>query len=66
MVCEGNRSVMVYTKDLNYVRQIGSYGDGPGQFKGIRGVSSDENGNLYITDCLSRCLRNSCIQLVRV
>ena len=54
MVCEGNRSVMVYTKDLKYVRQIGSHGDGPEQFKGIRGVSSDENSNLYITDCTGR------------
>ena len=42
MVCEPNKNaVMVYTKDLKYVRQFGSHGDG--QFKAIRGVVSDDN-----------------------
>ena len=51
MVCDGKYScVMVYTKELEYVRQIGSPGKGPGQFNNIRDVSSDERGNLYVSD----------------
>ena len=36
MVTELSKNVvMVYTKDLKYVRQFGSHGDGPGQFKDV-------------------------------
>ena len=58
-VMVGERSkhvVMVYTKDLKYVRQFGSHGDGPGQFKAIRGVSSDDNNNLYVSDYVRKCV----------
>ena len=48
--------VMVYTKDLKYVRQFGSHGDGPGQFKAIQGVSSDDNNNLYVSDYERECV----------
>ena len=55
MVSERSKNVvMVYTKDLTYVRQFGSNGNGPGQFKDIQGVSSDDDGNLYISDFTSR------------
>ena len=58
MVSEGSKNVvMVYTKDLTYVRQFGSNGNGPGQFKDIRGVSSDDDGNLYISDYERRCVQ---------
>ena len=51
MVCDSGYScVMIYTKELEYVRQIGSPGKGPGQFKYIRDISSDEHGNLYVCD----------------
>ena len=51
MVTECSKNVvMVYTKDLKYVKQFGSHGDGPEQFKDIRGVSSGETGNLYVSD----------------
>ena len=56
MVCDLNNCVMVYTKELKYVRQIGSHGDGQGQFKHIRGISSDEGGNLYICDSGKSCV----------
>ena len=57
MVSEHSKNVvMVYTKDLKYVRQFGSYGDGPGQFKDIRGVSSDDNNNLYVSDYVRECV----------
>ena len=57
MVTEGSKHVvMVYTKDLKYVRQFGSHGDGPGQFKNIQGVSSGKNGNLYVGDYSRGCV----------
>ena len=57
MVGEDSKNVvMVYTKDLKYVRQFGSQGDGPGQFKAIRGVSSDDNNNLYVSDYVKKCV----------
>ena len=49
MVCNLSDGVMVYTKELNYVRKIDSHRDGPGQFGGIWGVSSDEHGILYVS-----------------
>ena len=57
MVTEYSKNVvMVYTKDLEYVRQFGSHGDGPGQFKNIFGVSSGETGNLYVGDYGRGCV----------
>ena len=57
MVTEGSKNmVMVFTKDLKYVRQFGSHGDGPGQFKNIPGVSSGETGNLYVGDISRGCV----------
>ena len=57
MVGEQSKSVvMVYTKDLKYARQFGSHGYGPGQFKDIRGVSSDGNNNLYVSDYVRNCV----------
>ena len=52
MVCDvTSNCVHVYTTDLEYVRQIGSHGKSPGQFNGIRDISSDKHGNLYVSDC---------------
>ena len=52
MVCDSkNDCIHVYTTELQYVRKIGSHGDAPGQFNQIRDLSSDENGNLYVSDC---------------
>ena len=57
MVTEGSKNVvMVYTKDLKYVRQFGSHGDGPGQVNDIVGVSSGETGNLYVGDFIRGCV----------
>ncbi len=48
MVCDiKNKCILVYTKELKYVRQIGD----PVHFEGIRDVSADEHGNLYVCDC---------------
>ena len=57
MVGERSKNVvMVFTKDLKYMRQFGSHGDGPGLFKSIRGVSSDDKKNLYVSDCERGCV----------
>ena len=56
MVCDHKGGVIVYTKELKYVRKIGSHGNGPGQFGGIWGVSSDEHGNLYVSDSDKSCV----------
>ena len=56
LVCDKNSDVKVFTKDLKFVRQIGSHGDRPGQFHDIRNVSSDEHGNVYIIDRHKRCV----------
>ena len=50
MVCCRNASVMVYTKELEYVRKIGSHGNSPEQCKSIYGLCSDERNNLYVCD----------------
>ena len=51
MMCDNKHNcIMVYTKELEYVRQIGSRGKGPGKFDNIRDISSDEHGNLYVSD----------------
>ena len=57
MVTEWSKNVvMVYTKDLKYVRQFGSHGYGPGQFKDIQDLSSGETGNLYVGDSSMGCV----------
>ena len=56
MVCTWSNGVKVFTKDLKYVRQIGSHGSDPGQFHGIRDISSDEHGNVYISDQFRKCV----------
>ena len=55
-MCNIGDGVMVYTKELKYVRKIGSHGDGPGQFGAIWGVSSDEHGSLYVSDSGKSCV----------
>ncbi len=45
MVCDRkNECILVYTKELKYVRQI----EDPVHFKDIRDISPDEHGNLYV------------------
>ena len=72
IVCDYKGGVKVYTKELKYVRKIGSHGDGPGQFGGIWGVSSDEHGKLYVSDYVKSCVHmylvmvNSCTHLAVV
>ena len=53
MVCDKKKNcIQVFTTELKYVRQIGSPGKGPGQFSRIQDISSDQHGNLYVSDYL--------------
>lgn len=46
MMCDRDKCVMVYTKELKYVRKV----TGSGQVSSWFYIASDEFGNLYITD----------------
>ena len=51
IVCDAkNHRLQVFTSDLVFVRQIGSLGQGNGQFLGPWDVTHDEDGNLYVCD----------------
>ena len=54
MLCECNNegTIMVYNRELKYVRRIEH--DGQGIFKG---VSADNHGNLYVTDSTNDCIQ---------
>ena len=50
-VCDGgNHRIQVFTRDLAFVKSIGSNGTGNGQFRYVYDVSQDEDGNLYACD----------------
>ena len=50
MVCDRYNCLLVYDKELKYVRKIGTCGVGPGYFGRILAVSSDEQRNVYVSD----------------
>ena len=56
MVCDYNSCIKVYSKDLKYIRSIGSHGNDPGQMNGINDISADNLGNLYIADENKFCI----------
>ncbi len=53
MVCDSeNNCILVYTKELEYVRQIKD----PAHFDNIRDISPAEHGNLYVCDSENSCI----------
>ena len=54
MVCEddNNGTIMVYDRQLQYVRQITGRG-----MRGFHDLSPDSHGNLYVTDCDNSVIR---------
>ncbi len=46
----GNRRVMVFDAQGNFIRQFGSFGTGPGQFDEPIGITFDGTGNLLVAD----------------
>jgi DNA-binding beta-propeller fold protein YncE len=52
MACDRvNNCIMVYTKELEFLRDIGQ-----GTIKNIHDVSSDKEGNIYVSDYGKRCI----------
>lgn len=45
-----NYRVQRFSSDGKFLSKIGTYGDGPGQFGVVKGVSTDSDGNIYVTD----------------
>ena len=56
MVCVRDSCIMVYTKDLKYLRQITSEGDGSKQAISRVDISPDKDDNLYICDRDRSCI----------
>jgi outer membrane protein assembly factor BamB len=52
----GNARVQVFTPQGRFIRQIGSYGGGKGQFFFPAGLVVDGSGNVYVADDQSRTL----------
>jgi sugar lactone lactonase YvrE len=50
----GNKRVRVYTKDGQYLRDIGSAGNGIGQLDEPSGLTISQNGLLYVADTWNR------------
>ena len=58
MVCDSkNDHIIVFSKDLQEIRQIGSHGKAPGKFVHLRYVAHDHHGNLYVTDRTNHCIQ---------
>lgn len=47
---EGDDNILVFSDSLEYVRTIGRFGQGPGEFEGISAVSVAPDGRLVVTD----------------
>ena len=62
MACDiNNNHIVVYSaRDLTYLRRIGCHGSFPGQFCSVRDISSDKQGNIYVSsDSRIQVLSNS-------
>jgi DNA-binding beta-propeller fold protein YncE len=55
----GNARVLEYTSKGERVRQWGSGGSGPGQFRQPHGIAVDDRGIIYVADRLNGRLRDS-------
>ncbi len=49
----GNGRIQEFDTNLNFLRTIGEKGDGPGQFKQPNNLVFDEDGNMYVVECLN-------------
>src|SRR5262245_12025114 len=45
-----NHRVMIMDKDLNYLGEVGSFGEGPGQFNGVHALGIGPNGLVFALD----------------
>lgn len=46
----GNKRVVKFDKDGNFVKAWGSRGKGPGQFEDVHTIQADHQGNVYVGD----------------
>ena len=46
----GNNRVSVFTCEGEFLTSFGTFGNGPGQFNGPRGIAVDKNGVVYVSD----------------
>lgn len=50
-VCDrNNHRIQVFDQDLNFIRSIGSYGKGRGNFDAPQGIEIDTVGNIYVAE----------------
>jgi len=49
--------VQVYDADGKYLRSVGSFGDGPGQFARLKGIALDREDRLYTVDAMSQVIQ---------
>ena len=65
--CDNNR-IQVFDLDLNFIRSIGSCGEGRGEFNEPLGVKFDTAGNMYVADSGNDRVQvmNSSGQFIRV
>lgn len=47
---EDNNRIIILDKDLNYLSEFGSTGEGPGQFKGIHALGVGPGGRIFALD----------------
>ncbi len=46
----GNKRLLLFSEKGEFHRQVGSEGEGPGEFSGPSEITSDKDGNLYVFD----------------
>jgi DNA-binding beta-propeller fold protein YncE len=49
--------VIVFDADGKYLRTVGEFGDGPGQFARLKGVAVDRDSRLYAVDAMSQVIQ---------
>ena len=53
----GGFHVQVFDAEGKYLRTVGEFGDGPGQFARIKGVATDRENRLYAVDAMSQVIQ---------
>ena len=54
---EGAHHLVVFDENLQFLKTIGSEGEGNGEFKFVRGIAIDNKGYLYVTDGSRHCIQ---------
>ncbi len=53
----GGFHVQVFDAEGKYLRTVGEFGDGPGQFSRVKGVAVDRENRLYAVDTMSQVIQ---------